>query len=229
MRAYEVDLTPITNIVRKLREDGKTVIYVAVNGELAGVIAIADTPREHAVHVVSYLKRKGLKVVMLTGDNRVTAKAIARKLGIDEVIAEVLPEDKTDVIKNMQRKGEIVSMVGDGINDAPSLTQADVGIAMGGGTDIAKEAGDIVLVKNDLRGVVTALEIGGAIRRKIVFNLFWAFIYNVVLIPIAAGALYPLTGLILRPEFAGLAMALSSISVTANALTLKKWKPPRNL
>ena len=229
MRAYEVDLTPITNIVRKLREDGKTVIYVAVNGELAGVIAIADTPREHAVHVVSYLKRKGLKVVMLTGDNRVTAKAVARKLGIDEVIAEVLPEDKTDVIKNMQRKGEIVSMVGDGINDAPSLTQADVGIAMGGGTDIAKEAGDIVLVKNDLRGVVTALEIGGAIRRKIVFNLFWAFIYNVVLIPIAAGALYPLTGLILRPEFAGLAMALSSISVTANALTLKKWKPPRNL
>lgn len=229
MRAYEVDLMPVIDIVKKLREDGKTVVYVAVNGEIAGVIAIADTPREHAVQVVSYLKRKGLKVVMLTGDNRITAKAIARKLGIDEVIAEVLPEDKTDVIKNLQRKGEVVSMVGDGINDAPSLTQADVGIAMGGGTDIAKEAGDIVLVKNDLRSVPTALEVGRAIRRKIIFNLFWAFIYNVILIPIAAGALYPLMGLILRPEFAGLAMALSSISVTGNALTLKRWKPPKSL
>jgi len=229
MKAYNVNLTPVNDLVKKLREDGKTVIYVAVNGELAGIIALADTPREYAFQVISYLKRKRLKVVMLTGDSRITAKAIARNLGIDEVIAEVLPEDKTDVIKNLQRKGEVVSMVGDGINDAPSLTQADVGIAMGGGTDIAKEAGDIVLVRNDLRGVVTALEIGEAIRRKIAFNLFWAFIYNVILIPIAAGALYPLMGLILRPELAGLAMALSSISVTSSALTLKRWKPPKSL
>ena len=229
MNAFEIDLTPVNNVVEKLREDGKTVIYVAVDGKLAGVIAIADTPREYAEQVISYLRRRGLKVVMLTGDSRVTAKAIARKLGIDEVVAEVLPEDKADVIKSLQRSGEVVSMVGDGINDAPSLTQADVGIAMGGGTDIAKEAGDIVLVRNDLRGVAIALEIGDAIRRKIVFNLLWAFIYNVVLIPIAAGALYPLTGLVLRPELAGLAMALSSISVTSNALTLKRWKPPKNL
>ncbi len=227
MKAYGVELSPVTKVANELRDEGKTVVYVAVNGVLAGLIAVADTLREHSTDVVSYLKRKGLKIIMLTGDDNVTAKAIARKLGIDEVIAEVFPEDKVDVIKDLQRRGESVLMVGDGINDAPSLTQADVGIAMGGGSDIAKEAGDILLIRDDLRGVITALGISKAIRRKIKFNLFWAFLYNVVLIPLAAGALYPLTGLVLRPEFAGLAMALSSITVTGNALTLKKWRPPQ--
>ena len=227
MRAYEIDLSPAKKFVEKFRKEGKTLVYVAIDNRLSGVIALADTPREYAKQVIDYLKKKGLKVVMLTGDNKVTAKAIARMLGIDEVIAEVLPEDKADIIKDLQRRGEVVAMVGDGVNDAPSLTQADVGIAMGSGTDIAKEAGDIVLVKNDLRETVVALEIGNAIKKKIVFNLFWAFIYNVILIPVAAGVLYPATGLVLRPEFAGLAMALSSVSVTSNALTLKKWRPPR--
>ncbi len=227
LKAYDINTSLVENVVEEYRRDGKTVVYVAVNGKIIGVIAISDKPREYAAQVISYIKKKGLKAIMLTGDNRITAQAIARKLGIDKVIAEVLPEDKEEIIRDMQRKGEIVSMVGDGINDAPSLTQADVGIAMGGGTDIAKEAGDIVLVKNDLRGVAIALELSNAIRRKIAFNLFWAFIYNIILIPIAAGLLYPSTGLVLRPELAGLAMALSSISVTANALTLKKWKPPR--
>ena len=200
-------------------------IYVAVSGRLAGVIGIADRPKPHSREVVRELKRLGLKVVMLTGDSKRTAEAIARDLGIEEVIAEVLPEDKAETIKELQRRGEVVAMVGDGINDAPSLSQADVGIAMGGGTDIAKEAGDIVLVKDDLRGVVAAIQVSRAIARKIKFNLFWAFIYNVALIPIAAGVLYPIMGLVLRPELAAIAMALSSISVTGNALTLKKWKP----
>ena len=225
MSAYNVKLKYSADIVSKLRAEGKTVVYVAKNNRLLGIIAIADTPRDYAFEVISKLKDKGLKVVMLTGDNEVTAKAIAKKLGIDKVIAEVLPEDKADIIKGLQKRGEIVAMVGDGINDALSLTRADIGIAMGEGTDIAKEAGDIVLVKNDLKGVVVSLEIGEAIRRKIIFNIFWAFIYNTVLIPIAAGILYPIFGLLLRPEFAGLAMALSSVSVTGNALLLKKWRP----
>ncbi len=225
MKAYGVDLSPASRIAERLRGEAKTVIYVAVAGTLAGVLAVADTPRPYARDVVAALRRRGLKVVMLTGDNRKTAEAVARSLGIDEVIAEVLPEDKAEKIKELQRRGEVVAMVGDGINDAPSLTQADVGIAMGGGTDVAKEAGDLVLMRNDLRGVLTAIEVGEAIRRKIKFNLFWAFIYNVALIPIAAGALYNVAHVILRPELAAVAMALSSISVTGNALLLKRWRP----
>ena len=225
MKAYEVDVSPASKVVERLRAEAKTVIYVAVAGTLAGVLAVADMPRPYAGEVVAALKRRGLKVVMLTGDNRRTAEAVARRLGIDEVIAEVLPEDKAEKIKELQRRGEVVAMVGDGINDAPSLTQADVGIAMGGGTDVAKEAGDLVLMRNDLRGVVTAIEVGDAIRRKIKFNLFWAFIYNIALIPVAAGVLYPVAHVILRPELAALAMALSSVSVTGNALLLKRWRP----
>ncbi len=225
MKAYEVDVSAASGLVERLRAEAKTVIYVAVAGRLVGVLAVADTPRPYAREVVAALKRRGLKVVMLTGDNRRTAEAVARRLGIDEVIAEVLPEDKAEKIKELQRRGEVVAMVGDGINDAPSLTQADVGIAMGGGTDVAKEAGDLILMRNDLRGVLTAIEVGEAIRRKIKFNLFWAFVYNVALIPVAAGALYPVLGLVLRPELAALAMALSSVSVTGNALLLKRWRP----
>ncbi len=225
MKAYEVDITISSKVIDRLRKDAKTVIYVAIVNNLAGIIAIADTPRKYAKDVIEYLKSMGLKILMLTGDNKLTAKAIAEKLGIDDVIAEVLPEDKAEVIKQLQRRGEIIAMVGDGINDAPSLIQADVGIAMGGGTVIAKEAGDFILIKNDLRGVIAAIEVGKAIRRKVKFNLLWALIYNISLIPIAAGILYPTMGLILRPELAGFAMVLSSISVTTNALLLKRWKP----
>lgn len=225
MKAFNVNISTTINHVEKLRLQAKTVIYVAFNNELIGILGIADTPRPFANEVISKLKNMGLEVIMLTGDNEKTAKAIAKNLGIDKVIAEVLPEDKTEIIKSLQRKGKVVAMVGDGINDAPSLSQADVGIAMGEGTDIAKEAGDIVVVKNNLRAVLAAIQISKAILRKIKFNIFWAFIYNTVLIPIAAGALYSVLGLVLRPELAGLAMALSSISVTGNALLLKKWKP----
>ena len=221
MKGFEIDISVVEKDVQMLRNEGKTVIYVAVDGKLAGLIAVADTPREDSIEVVKKLKKEGYKVIMLTGDHRVTAHAIARKLGIDEVFAEVSPEDKTEKIKELQRRGEVVAMVGDGINDAPSLTQADVGFAMGGGTDIAKEAGDIIIVRNTVEGVYASIKISKKIKRKIIFNLFWAFIYNVILIPIAAGILAPM-GIILRPEYAGAAMALSSISVTGNALLMKR-------
>ncbi len=221
MKGFEVDVSKAEKDVESLRDEGKTVIYVAIDGVLAGLIAVADTLREDSKEVVEKLRREGYKVIMLTGDHRVTAKAIAKKLGIDEVFAEVSPEDKTEKIKELQRRGEVVAMVGDGINDAPSLTQADVGFAMGGGTDIAKEAGDIIIVRNTVSGVYTSIKISKKIKRKIIFNLFWAFIYNVILIPISAGVLAPM-GIILRPEYAGAAMALSSISVTGNALLMKR-------
>jgi len=221
MRGFEVDFSAADEDMDVFREEGKTAVYVAVDGKLAGIIAVADTLKEDSRDVVEKLKREGYKVIMLTGDHRRTAEAIAKKLGIDVVYAEVSPEDKTEVVKELQRKGERVGMVGDGINDAPSLTQADVGFAMGSGTDIAKEAGDIIIVGNNVSGVYTSIKVSRMIKRKIKFNLFWAFIYNVILIPISAGVLAPM-GIILRPEYAGAAMALSSISVTGNALLMKR-------
>lgn len=223
MKGFEIDVSKVADDVSKLREEGKTVIYVAVDGKLAGLIAVADILKDDAFETVEKLRENGYKVIMLTGDHRRTALAIARKLGIDDVFAEVSPEDKVEKIKELQRNGEVVAMVGDGINDAPSLTQADIGFAMGGGTDIAKEAGDIIIVRNDVKSVYTSIVISRKIKRKIAFNLFWAFIYNVILIPIAAGILSPM-GIILRPEYAGAAMALSSISVTGNALLMKRDK-----
>jgi Cu2+-exporting ATPase/Cu+-exporting ATPase len=214
----------VKSIVDKYRERGATVVYVVYDGKLVGVVAVADEPRETAKKAVSVLKAMGLHVVMLTGDNESTARAIAKRLGIDEVYAEVAPEDKADKVRELQRKGHIVVMVGDGINDAPSLVQADVGIAMGGGTDIAREAGDFILVSNNLLSVPSIIEASRVIKKKIKFNLFWAFIYNVALIPVAAGAFYSY-GLALRPELAALAMAFSSVSVTMNALRLRRWRP----
>ncbi len=214
-----------SRLARELRSQGYTVVYVAVDGRLAGLIAIGDEIQEGARELVEYLKRRGLKVVMLTGDHEETAKAIARRLGIDEYRAQVTPEDKAAFISEAQRKGEVVVMVGDGINDAPALSQADIGIAMGSGTDIAKEAGDMVILRGGVKKIAVAFELVDAVRAKAKQNLFWAFIYNVTLIPIAAGILYPSLGIALKPELAGIAMALSSISVTTWAQTLRKWRP----
>jgi len=225
MKSLGIKIEPAETYVKKLRSQGKTIIFVSLGEKLAGILGISDTFKPYADKVVSELKSMGLEVIMLTGDHRETAEAMAKRLGIDKVIAEVLPEDKAEVIKSLQREGKVVAMVGDGINDAPSISQADVGIAVGSGTDVAKEAGDIIIVRDDLRAILAAVQLSKAILRKIKFNIFWAFIYNTMLIPVAAGIFYPTLGLILRPELAGLAMALSSISVTSNALLLKRWKP----
>ena len=211
--------------LRKLEEDGKTAVLVAIDRTLAGIIAVADTLKENSFEAVIALKKMGKDVIMITGDNERTAKAIARKVGIDNVLAEVLPGEKADKIKDLQAQGKVVAMVGDGINDAPALAQADIGIAIGAGTDVALETGEIVLIKNDLRDVVTAIELSAYTLRKIKQNLFWAFAYNVAGIPIAAGVLYPFTGFLLNPVIAAAAMAFSSISVVLNALTMRLYTP----
>ncbi|MFC1836479.1 copper-translocating P-type ATPase, partial [Thermodesulfobacteriota bacterium] len=205
-----------------LSAQGNTTVFVAQGGRVVGVIAIADTPREWSKEAVESLKGMGLKVAMITGDNRHTASAVAKKLGIDSVMAEVLPGDKAQEIKRLQKEGETVAMVGDGINDAPALTQADIGIAIGAGTDVAMEAGDITLIKNDLRLVPEAINLSFQTMKVIKQNLFWAFFYNSLGIPVAAGVLYPFFGILLNPVFAAAAMALSSVSVVSNSLRLKR-------
>jgi Cu+-exporting ATPase len=210
--------------IAQLESQGKTVVLVGLEGKLIGLIAIADTPKDFAPETVSLLKAQGKQVVMITGDNRRAAESIAHILGIDRVLAEVLPEDKANEIKRLQEQGERVAMVGDGINDAPALVQADVGIAIGSGTDIAIESGGIVLVKDDLRDVSRTLELSCYTMRKIKQNLFWAFFYNVVSIPIAAGVLYPFNGFLLNPIIAGAAMAFSSVSVVTNSLSMRRYK-----
>jgi len=210
--------------IAQLESQGKTVVLVGLEGKLIGLIAIADTPKDFAPETVSLLKAQGKQVVMITGDNRRAAESIAHILGIDRVLAEVLPEDKANAIKRLQEQGERVAMVGDGINDAPALVQADVGIAIGSGTDIAIESGGIVLVKDDLRDVSRTLELSCYTMRKIKQNLFWAFFYNVVSIPIAAGVLYPFNGFLLNPIIAGAAMAFSSVSVVTNSLSMRRYK-----
>lgn len=202
-----------------LEGDGKTVMFLALDGELAGVLAVADTIKDTSMEAVKNLKSIGIDVAMLTGDNRRTAYAIARKLGIDTVFAEVLPGDKARIIENLREGGRTIAMVGDGVNDAPALVQADVGIAIGSGTDIAKEAGGIILVRDDPRDVVLAIQLSRKTMKKIKENLFWAFAYNVALIPVAAGILYPL-GILLNPVYAAIAMASSSITVTINSMLL---------
>jgi len=207
-----------------LAREGKTPVYVAVDGKLAGIVAVADTLKAHSRDIVQALRRMGLDVVMLTGDNRVTAQAVATQLGLEHFLAEVLPQSKADEVKKLQSAGRRVAMVGDGINDAPALAQADLGMAIGAGTDVAIESADVVLIGEDLRGILTAIALSKQTMRTIKQNLFWAFAYNVVLIPLAAGILYPPFGILLNPMLAALAMALSSVSVVTNSLRLRWFR-----
>ena len=217
----------------EFEKEGKTAVLVAIDNTLSGIIAISDTIKENAKDVVQTLKAKGIEVIMLTGDNERTANAVASKLGINIVIAEVHPQQKEEVVAKLKTKeGKVVAMVGDGINDAPALARADLGIAIGSGTDVAKETGGIILIKDDIRDVVTALDLGKRTVSKIKQNLFWAFAYNTGLIPIAAGALVPILGLGVfgwLPILAGLAMAMSSVTVVTNSLLLGKYKPKYNI
>ena len=217
-----VDSAPVTQAAERLAAEGKTPMYIAIQGQLAGLIAVADPIKPTSRAAVQRLKDLGLKVVMLTGDHRGTAEAIARQAGIEQVVAGVLPDGKVAEVTRLQRAGEIVAMVGDGINDAPALAQADVGIAIGTGTDIAIEASDVTLMRNDLHGVASAILLARRTMRTMKQNLFWAFIYNVVGIPIAAGILYPAFGMLLSPILASAAMAFSSVSVVANSLRLRR-------
>jgi len=222
MTASKIKITGIENEIRSLETQGKTVMILSVNGKLAGMIAVADVLKPNAVKSVERLKASGRKVAMITGDNERTAKAIASQAGIERVLAEVLPDGKASEVRKLQAEGLNVAMVGDGINDAPALAQADLGIAVGSGTDIAMETGDIVLVKSDPNDVPRAIELSGKTMSKIRQNMFWALFYNSAGIPIAAGALAGY-GVTLRPEFAGFAMALSSVSVVSNSLFLKRY------
>ncbi|HEY0779864.1 MAG TPA: HAD-IC family P-type ATPase, partial [Gemmatirosa sp.] len=211
----------------RLAGAGKTPMFAAVDGRMAGLVAVADRVKPEAREAVAALKRLGLDVVMMTGDNRRTAEAVAREVGIVRVLAEVLPAEKAAEVKRLQQaEGKRVGMVGDGINDAPALAQADVGIAIGTGTDVAIEASDVTLIRGDLRGVVTAIALSRATIRTVKQNLFWAFAYNTIGIPIAAGLLYPFTGWLLSPVLASAAMSISSVSVVANSLRLRRFRPP---
>jgi Cu+-exporting ATPase len=220
-----IDSTSLEASAEPLRAQGQTVMFLAVDGAPAGLLGVGDPVKETAAEAVAQLRAEGLRVVMLTGDNRTTADAVARSLGIDEVIAEVLPEGKAAAVKRLQDEGRVVAMAGDGINDAPALAQADVGIAMGTGTDVAMESAGITLVKGDLRGIVRARRLSRATMANIRQNLFFAFLYNALGVPIAAGALYPLSGMLLSPMIAAAAMSFSSVSVIANALRLRSVPP----
>ena len=221
---HGVSAGPLEPEARRLAEEGKTPVYVAVGGRLAGLLAVADPVRETSRDAVRRLRAMGLEVVMLTGDNRHTADAVARAAGIDRVVAEVLPEGKVAEVERLQAEGKTVAMVGDGINDAPALARADVGIAVGTGTDVAIEAADVTLMRPDLHGVASAIHLSRRTMRTMKQNLFWAFVYNVVGIPIAAGALYPAFGLLLSPVLASAAMAFSSVSVVTNSLRLRRLR-----
>jgi Cu+-exporting ATPase len=225
MKERGVEMFGMDGRADALAAGGKTPMLVAADGRVLGIVAVADTVKAHSTDAVSALRRMGIDVAMITGDNRRTAEAIARQVGIDRVLAEVLPEHKAVEVRKLQAQGGPVAMVGDGINDAPALAQADVGIAVGSGTDVAIEAADITLIGGDLRKVVTAIELSKRTMRNIAENLFWAFAYNVLLIPVAAGVLYPVFGVLLSPVLAGAAMALSSVTVVSNALRLRRVRP----
>ena len=222
-----ISLENLESTSNKLAEEGKTPMYVAINNKIAGIIAVADTVKENSKRAIEKLHLMGIEVAMITGDNRRTAEAIAKQVGIDRTLAEVLPQVKANEVKKLQSEGKKVAMVGDGINDAPALAQADIGIAIGSGTDVAMESADIVLMRSDLMDVPTAIQLSKSTIRNIKQNLFWAFGYNTLGIPVAMGVLYIFGGPLLNPMFAAAAMSLSSVSVLANALRLKRFKPVR--
>jgi P-type Cu+ transporter len=222
MESLSIDVEPLKTVADDLRRTGQTVMFVAIDGRAAGLVGVADPVKESAREAIDALHAEGLQVVMLTGDYRTTAEAVARALGIDRVEADVLPDQKATVVKNLQSIGARVTMAGDGINDAPALAQADVGIAMGTGTDVAMESAGVTLVKGDLRGIVRARRLSRNTMRNIRQNLFFAFIYNAAGVPVAAGILYPWFGLLLSPMIASAAMTFSSVSVIANALRLRR-------
>ncbi len=222
LTAEGVDATPVLSRLEALRAQGQTVILVAADGRFAGLLGVADPIRATTPEAIRLLHRDGLRIIMLTGDSRTTAESVARSLGLDEVLAEVLPQDKHEVVKRLQREGRVVAMAGDGINDAPALAQADVGIAMGTGTDVAMESAGVTLVSGDLRGIARARRLSRATMRSIRQNLFLAFVYNALSVPVAAGLLYPFFGLLISPIWASAAMSLSSVSVVGNSLRLRK-------
>ena len=221
-----IDTDRFADMADQMADEGATPLYVAVDGHLGALLAVADPPKPSAAPTVQWLHEQDLRVVMISGDNRRTAEAIARKLGIDEVVADVLPEGKVEAIRTLQQDGRKVAFVGDGINDAPALAQADIGIAIGSGTDVAMESAEVVLMSDNLSGISQAIALSRATLRNIKQNLFWAFAYNVTLLPVAAGVLYPFVGILLSPMFAALAMAFSSVSVVTNALRLKRFRAP---
>ncbi len=226
MSEYGIKIGEAESVLQKLEVEGKTTVLVALNGKVIGILGVSDTVKDSARDAIEELHRMGKKVIMITGDNRRTAEAIAKVLNIDDVLAEVLPHEKAKEVRKLQENGEIVAFIGDGINDAPALAQADIGIAIGSGTDVAIESGDIVLMRDDLRDVVAAIQLSEKVFSKIKQNIFWALIYNTALIPTAAGLLYPFFGILFRPEWAGLAMAMSSVSVVTNSLLMKGYIPP---
>ena len=224
MKERSIDIRAFIDRAQTLAEEAKTPMYFAINNKLAGVIAVADPIKPDSVEAIKRLQSNGIRIVMLTGDNRLTAKAIASKVGITEFVAEVMPEDKANKVAQLQKEGEIVGMTGDGINDAPALAHANVGFAIGTGTDVAIESADITLMRGSLHGLADAIAVSKATLTNIKQNLFGAFIYNVAGVPIAAGILYPFFGLLLSPIIAGAAMAFSSLTVVTNANRLRFFK-----
>jgi len=224
MTDNQINPTIIEEKMIALEDQGKTAMILAIEKDIIGIIAVADTLKEYSKEAINMLHRMGKEVAIITGDNKRVGQAIAKQVGVDRVLAEVLPQEKSAEIKKLQNEGNIVAMVGDGINDAPALAQADLGIALGSGTDVAMETGEIVLIKDDLRDVITAIDLSKYTLNKIKQNLFWAFFYNIVGIPVAAGILYPFTGWLLNPAIAAAAMAFSSVSVVSNALLMKRYE-----
>jgi Cu+-exporting ATPase len=224
LKELKIDVAELSSKAEEMRKDGQTVMFVGVDGKPAGLIGVADPIKETTAEAIEQLHQDDIRIVMLTGDSRTTAEAVAAKLALDEVVAEVLPDEKAEAVKKFQDDGRMVAMAGDGINDAPALSQAHVGIAMGTGTDIAMESAGVTLVKGDLGGIVQARRLSRATMRNIKQNLFFAFVYNSLGVPIAAGVLYPAFGLLLSPMIAAAAMSFSSVSVIGNALRLRKTK-----
>jgi Cu+-exporting ATPase len=224
LEEFDIDINDLGARAEGMRANGQTVMFVAVNNKAAGLLAVSDPIKETTFEAIKQLHDEGIRIVMLTGDNRVTAEAVASRLGLDEVVAEVLPDEKASAVKRLQNMGQIVAMAGDGINDAPALAQAEVGIAMGTGTDVAMESAGVTLVKGDLTGIVRARRLSRATMANIKQNLFFAFVYNTLGVPVAAGVLYPIFGVLLSPIIAAAAMSFSSVSVITNSLRLKTAK-----